>query len=1079
LQRAESCRRAAWLLILGCAAGQLGAEEPQPPPAIDAAAQARIAEELEEVEHPPDQPDAAELYYRSKRVPTDGKSLAIVDRYQAASEAMLDMPRYSSRRRQRLPSLREAAGQGLAQVPDSTAKAAALGTWEPLGPGNIGGRTRAVLVDPGQPGRMYAAGVSGGIWRTTDAGGSWTPIADTAVNIAFNSMVMDPADPRVIYAGTGEGYFREIERGTALPLRGAGIFKTTDGGHFARLGSTANANFQWVNDLAVSFNDSRRVYAATRTGVWRSQDGGGSWQRILAPGVNGGCLDLALRSDRPTDVLFAACGTFAPATIYRHLAAETDAAWEAVLAESGMGRTTLALAPSDQDRIYALATSIVPGPGGRFDGGLHAFFRSDQGGAAGTWTATVRNSDPDKLATLLLSNPISAHRADCGFGPQNSYSNLGWHANVVAVDPVDPDVVFAGGVDLFRSDDGGEAWGLISYWWDSPPSAHADQHVVVFHPQYDGVSNQVLFLGSDGGVWRTGNARGAKATGPAGACSPANTGVRWTSLDHSLGTTQFYHGVPFPDGRRYLGGAQDNGSLLGSNDAGVNGWSHVFGGDGGYVAVDPTDPNVLYVETQGINVQKSVDGGASFAPATTGISDTAADALFIVPLVMDPSAPRRLWLGTRRLWRSADAAAGWQAASPALDAAGKVSAVAVDPSDSDRVLAGLSTGSIHRSQNATSADAGSSWPAVRPREGYVTWLAFDPSSSGVAYATYAGFGGQHVWKSIDGGAAWSPIGGSGAGRLPDIPVHSIVVGPTQASILYLGTDLGVFVSVDGGETWMVENTGFATVVTESLAITAGAAPRLFAFTHGRGAWRVNLTAEPAGSLELAAGVAGVFEDAGEVSIAVRRVGGSGGAVSVRYATADGTAAAGSDYAAVSGTLSWAAGDAADRSFTVPILDDLAIEGPETFAVTLSDPGGGAELGSLVSATLTIADNDVEPETCVAGATALCLRDGRFEVEVAWRDFADASGPGRAVEATPSDDSGLFWFFAPANWEMLFKVIDGCAFNDRYWVFFAATTNVEYTVTVTDTVRGQLRSYSNPLGTAAPAVTDVDAFATCP
>lgn len=257
-----------------------------------------------------------------------------------------------------------------------------------------------------------------------------------------------------------------------------------------------------------------------------------------------------------------------------------------VLTEAGMGRTSLAIAPSNQDRVYALSASTVPGPGGNFVHGLHAFFRSDQGGAAGTWTARVRNSDPVKLNTLLLTNPVVAHLADCDFDSANSYSNLGWWTNMVAVDPTEPDVVWAGGVDIFRSDDGGANWGVVSYWWNSPPSAHADQHRIVFHPAYDGNANQTLFVASDGGVWRTDNARAAVATGVAGVCNSGTSAVRWRSLNHRLGVTQFYHGTPFPDGRQFFGGTQDNGTVLGTAGGGIDGWRQIFGGDGGHVAVD-------------------------------------------------------------------------------------------------------------------------------------------------------------------------------------------------------------------------------------------------------------------------------------------------------------------------------------------------------------------------------------------------------------------------------------------------------------------------------------------------------------
>ena len=127
----------------------------------------------------------------------------------------------------------------------------------------------------------------------------------------------------------------------------------------------------------------------------------------------------------------------------------------------------------------------------------------------------------------------------------------------IRIDPTDPDVVWAGGVDLFRSDNGGNLWGLVSYWWDSPPSAHADQHAIAFHPGYNGAGNQTLFLAGDGGVWRTNNARAVKAAGPLAACESSNTGVRWTPLNNNLGITQFYHGAPFP------GGISDDVALLG------------------------------------------------------------------------------------------------------------------------------------------------------------------------------------------------------------------------------------------------------------------------------------------------------------------------------------------------------------------------------------------------------------------------------------------------------------------------------------------------------------------------------------
>ena len=215
---------------------------------------------------------------------------------------------------------------------------------------------------------------------------------------------------------------------------------------------------------------------------------------------------------------------------------------------------------------------------------------------------------------------------------------------------------------------------------------------------------------------------------------------------------------------------------------------------------------------------------------------------------MDPSQPRRLWAGGHRIWRTDNAAVRWQPASGMLSATAKVSALAVHPADSQIVLVGTSEGSIHRNDRALEAGGSTGWPAVRPRDGFVSWIAHDPAAPEVVYASYAGFGGFHIWRSDDGGLGWQPIDGSGDSALPDIPVHCVVVDPSNTARLYVGTDLGVFTSQDGGDSWAVENTGFATAVTEALALGSDDAgtPWLFAFTHGRGAWQVALSPGLAG-----------------------------------------------------------------------------------------------------------------------------------------------------------------------------------------------------------------------------------------
>jgi len=792
-----------------------------------------------------DQPDAAELYYRAKRQSLDPSVTPMVA-YEVAERQRMHMPRHSLVLNATVQSFAEArslGGESLARLP----------AWEYLGPGNIGGRMRGFVIDPTDPDIIYACGVSGGVWKTTDGGASWGTATDQLANIAFNSLAMNPANPDVLYGGTGEGYFREEARGTGLPLRGAGIFVTEDAGAtWSRLPSTETEDFYWVNDIVVSRADPRRIYAATRTGVWRSADEGATWTKVLATSAKGGCLDLASRSDTSSDFLFASCGTFDQATVYRCPAAEGTGVWEPVLWEPGMGRTSLAIAPSDQRVVYGLSASNVASPTNPYAQGLFAVYRSSNEGAAGTWSARVRNTNPNPLDNLLLTNPIAANAVRCRWEDQQDVVvNMGWYCNVIAVDPADPDIVWAAGVDLFRSNDGGRNWGIASYWWANPQQSsyvHADQHNIVFHPGYDGVSNQTMYAACDGGVYRTDSARSAVGLATDDLCHPAGSSVRFVGLNHALGVTQFYHGAVFPGAKRYMGGTQDNGTIMGSDTAGPERWSFVYGGDGGYAAIDPNNPSVIYVQSQYFDLEKSTDAGATFVPSRRGIPGSES-FIFIAPFTMDPNNSQTLWTGGLQLWRSTDGAASWVPASLNFGGTSQASAIAVAPGRSERVVVGTNSGRILTCDAALSSDSSTNWSRSQPRAGFVTWVAFDPANADVVYATYGGFGGPHLYRSRDGGSSFESVGTEGSSPIPDVPVHCVLADPGRRSRLFLGTDVGVLVSEDGGETWAVENTGFASAVTEYLTLGTGTdgSRYLFAFTHGRGAWRVRLPAgEPEG-----------------------------------------------------------------------------------------------------------------------------------------------------------------------------------------------------------------------------------------
>ena len=209
---------------------------------------------------------------------------------------------------------------------------------------------------------------------------------------------------------------------------------------------------------------------------------------------------------------------------------------------------------------------------------------------------------------------------------------------------------------------------------------------------------------------------------------------------------------------------------------------------------------------------------------------------------MDPSNSQRLWIGGRQLWRTDNGANFWAAASVPFKGKGQLTAITISSHDSNTVMAGVDDGRIYRTNRGITSSGATKFNSKRPRKGWVSWITFDPSDPGVVYATYATFGGKHVFRSTNGGQRWRPIDGKGPDALPDIPVHSIVVNPDDVSRIYVATDLGIFVSTNGGESWAVENTGFGNIVTEALvAHRGGKRMRLFAFTHGRGAWRVKVS----------------------------------------------------------------------------------------------------------------------------------------------------------------------------------------------------------------------------------------------
>ena len=758
-----------------------------------------------------------------------------------------------------------------------TGPIAGITTWEELGPGNIGGRTRAILVNPNDPDFMYAAGVSGGVFKTADGGMSWAPTGDFLANIAVNAMAFDPGDvtagEETIYAGTGEGFFN----GDAV--RGLGIFKSEDGGEtWTQLEGTTSPrvpaeSFYYVNKLQAT-DDA--VYAATRSGVWRSEDDGETWTAALGNGFfsftdpdvsedftppdaftlgsSAGATDIQVDTSGPEDVLYAAFGSFVADGLFK--SEDGGETWDQLgtfqdVARFDQGRMTISIAPTEPDTVYVAMSDAA--------GRLLGIYRSMDAGE--TWELRLDPSEPvdpdNPIGPLLFSNVPFANGC---FG--DLPLDQGWYDNIIKVDPTDADTVWVGGVDIFRSDDGGETFGVAGYWYleeDQDEYIHADHHEIVFHPDYNGGSNQTMFVGNDGGIYRTENA--LAATGTNTCVLPGATSnlpeIDWVSLNNGYGVTQFYHGDSSQQNDVFIGGTQDNGTNRGMSRTTPNAWDIILGGDGGYVQIDPTNDQIVIAETQGFpSIRRSEDGGNTFTDAVDGI-DEEEDSLFIVPIHMAPAMPSIVWTGGERPWRSMDQALSWEAAGTEdeFDGVGFVSAIATAPSDPDRVYIGFNSGQVATTTNGLSASP--AWDIrteglptfqddVPPEDveiGFISDIAVDPADPDVAYATSSTFGIEHVYRTTDGGATWSSIDGisDALGVIPDIPVHSIAINPLNSNFLYAGTEVGVYASENGGLTWQPANAGLANTVVEELDFQDDFS--LIAFTHGRGAFAATLEDE--------------------------------------------------------------------------------------------------------------------------------------------------------------------------------------------------------------------------------------------
>src|SRR5882762_7995074 len=769
-------------------------------------------------------------------------------------------------------------------------------------------------------GQLILGAAQGGIWTYNAATKQWTSRTDDLPSLSTGALAVAPSNDLIVYDGTGEGAL------SGDSYYGNGILKSVDGGFtWTHVSGDFFAGVS-ISRLAVDPNNANHLYASvlrgrggarrvspplhSTYGIWESLDGGVSWTLLkAAPAVSLGATDVRLDPQTPT-TLYA---SFWSDAIYK--STDGGATWTPMMsglptnANFAAGLTRFALSVSHPIGkpavLYTGFDWVEPAPSNaHHDGRL---FKSI-GGAS--WTE------------LPTNGPTAADSVLGYCGTQCFYDN------VIESDPTNSDIVFAAGSfgyglspqsgGIYRSMDGGTSWKNMGW------NQHPDFHALAFDP----TDSSKVLIGSDGGVWYS-TARGGRDTAGDqlkavdwqnlnGTVNPADASV---SARTGLQISQFRSVAVVPQNtNRYWGGTQDNGTLRKLSAS--NTWFDLASGDGGQVQVDQTDNNsngcgfvacFIYGTYFGISLYRIDDGGAFFfnnKSITRGIN-LSDRADFYIPVALNQLSTNQLFTATYRLYRTDNAKAPnagdviFKAISPDLTSgcagpapngarACVVSAIGIGGGNG--VYTGSEVGYVFVSPDAMTSNnptwtrvglAGGSASsngngstglkanATLPRRP-VAGIAVDRSNYRIAYVAYNGYNAAtphqpgHVFKTSDGGDSWTDI----SGNLPDNPVNSISIDASYPNTLYAATDVGPFVTYNGGATWSALGTGFPVVAIDQIDLNTYDRI-LLAGTHGRGAFRLRDSSTPAPALVISKVDSGVPVGPGsniDYTITVRNIG---------------------------------------------------------------------------------------------------------------------------------------------------------------------------------------------------------------
>jgi len=695
----------------------------------------------------------------------------------------------------------------------------------------MSGRVADVVVNPSDSDHWLIGAAQGGVWETRDAGTTWTPKTDAQASLAMGAIAFAPSNPNIIYAGTGEAVF------SADAYAGAGLLRSTDGGTTWQLLATSTFAKTAFSDLKVDPTNSDIVLAAiTRgragrggesppsppaTGILKSTKGGAAWSLKLG----GRATDLEVD---PTDFnnQYAGIGEIFGSAAANGVYRSTDGGeiWTLISGPwstmaGGVGRVELAIAPSNPNILYVSIQDAQDMTG--HDKGLLGLFRTDNAwDPTPTWIQIPTGATDDGTGVHGYCGWDLAFVGD---------SDICWYAHEIIVDPTDPNILYAGGVPLWKCTNCGASptWTEVSKQVSNPANGiHVDQHSMAW------VGNR-LIVGNDGGVWST-----------------TDGGNTWADHNTNLSITQFFDGSVHPTNPDFaLAGSQDNGT---EKWTGTDAWQWIVQGDGADNAISSSNPDTHWaVSFQNLGIRRTTNGGAPFIEADSGIDK--AGVPFIARFEKCPAQDDVFIAGTNNLWRSNNffsaVSPSWSSNGPEMGAGITITALAFAASDltCNTYAFGTSNGQLR-----LTTKGGAPWNDIDAGNGvpnrYVTDLAFDPTDANILYVTLSGFDedtpGQpgHVFKTTNALAAsptWSNV------TPPEnLPHNTIVLDPFDPNTLYVGTDKGVWMSSDGGTKWthMGPETGMPNVAVFDLQINPDTG-RLFAFTHGRGAFVIARSAD--------------------------------------------------------------------------------------------------------------------------------------------------------------------------------------------------------------------------------------------